>query len=423
MKKTRSSLRLTLALTAAVLGTQVYPFSEQISAASYDTSFIKQVSDRYDQLETKYHDLYEADRKKITGDYEAFYDMTHDNHRTLTTLLENDLDYLTELLDDDYKKLAEQYSGSTYRDALSSYKREINPNYSSGALWKYATASNENYSSSTHWDYDTQINENYTSSLMWNYNNEVNPNYSGSTMWEFTNEMNPNYSGAKMWELRNEANANYSGSTMSEYRLGSLTRKEAETKINQILTEGEQDLQSIRDSAVASLNKTHQETVQELTELRDSTIQKLIKQRTRSLEDIMAIRKKHFGGELEIKPLQISFDKIKVTIDGELQFFEQPPVNLAGNVLVPMRAIFERLGAVLTWNAQEQSVTATKGSTSIYLKLGSMNATINGVEKPLNVAAQLVNSHTMVPVRFVSEALGAEVSWDANTQTVIIETK
>lgn len=395
----------------------------QVYAASYDSSFVQAVESRYDQLETKYRDLYEADKKKANAAYDAFYDQIHDEQRILNDLVEKDLDELADLLDKDYRQLSEKYSGSSYRDALNAYKREINPNYTSGALWKYATAINENYTSSTHWHFATQINENYSSSLMWDYHNENNPNYSGSTMWGYANEMNPNYSGGKMWELHNESNINYSGSTMSDYRLGRISRAEAEERIDKVLTDGERDLQEIRDAAVAALEKKQKDTVQQLTALRDTTVEKLLRQRASSLEDIMSLRKRHFGDELELKPLTISFDKIKVIIDGELQKFEQPPVNKDGTILVPMRAIFERLGAVISWNDTEHSVTATKGSVTIYLRIDSTEPTVNGITKPLEVPAQLINSNTMVPVRFISESLGAEVSWDQASQTVYIKTK
>ncbi|SEG67141.1 copper amine oxidase N-terminal domain-containing protein [Paenibacillus sp. UNC499MF] len=111
---------------------------------------------------------------------------------------------------------------------------------------------------------------------------------------------------------------------------------------------------------------------------------------------------------------------IQVTINGQTQRFEQPPVIVEGNTLVPLRAIFEKLGANITWNEQEQSVTAVKGGSAIYLKIGSKSAAVNGESKILEVPAQLVNEHTMVPVRFISEALGADVKWEPSSQTVII---
>lgn len=419
-KRLITSAMLACALTLAFVPTwQV----QQAYAAKADDSFIAEIERRYDELESKYRNLYEEDKKKFTDAYDAFYKQIHDEQETFDRLVEDDLDALADLLERDHASLSDQYTGRTYNDPLNTYKRQSSPNYSSGAMWKYATAANENYSSSTHWRFHTQINENYSSSLMWHYHNELNPNYSSSTMWNYSNQMNPNYSSSAMWKLHNESNPSYGGSTMWKYRTGQLTRTQAEQQMNEVLTEGEKRLQEIRAESVASLEKTQQDTQRKLTELRDETVRKVLEQRARSLDEIMSIRERHFGGRLEIKPLVISFDKIKVMIDGELQRFEQPPVNKDGSVLVPMRAIFEKLGAKITWNDTERSVTATKGDVTIYLQIGSTEPTVNGVAKPLEVPAQLVNSYTMVPVRFISESLGAEVDWDQASQTVYIKTK
>ncbi len=75
---------------------------------------------------------------------------------------------------------------------------------------------------------------------------------------------------------------------------------------------------------------------------------------------------------------------------------------------------------VINWDAEKQTVTAAKDTVTIIVKIGSQQATINGAGKTLDVLAQIIKNRTMVPVRFISESLGAEVNWDANTQTVTI---
>jgi len=67
-------------------------------------------------------------------------------------------------------------------------------------------------------------------------------------------------------------------------------------------------------------------------------------------------------------------------------------------------------------------VLAVKESTSISLKLGSATATVNGAPQNLSRPAQAINGTTLVPLRFVSEALGAQVRWNDESQTVIIDT-
>lgn len=111
---------------------------------------------------------------------------------------------------------------------------------------------------------------------------------------------------------------------------------------------------------------------------------------------------------------------IQVFIEGEKQVYKQPPVNSKGNVLVPLRGIFESLGATVEWDSATQTVTATRGGRTVVLTIGSTTAYVNGVPVTLSVKPQLINGSTMVPVRFVSEAFGGEVEWNGETGSVIV---
>ena len=113
-------------------------------------------------------------------------------------------------------------------------------------------------------------------------------------------------------------------------------------------------------------------------------------------------------------------NNIQVYIGGEKQSYEQPPVNSNGNVLVPLRAIFESLGATVEWDSSTQTVTATKEGRTVVLTIGSKTAYINGAAVTLSAEPQLVNGYTMVPVRFVSEAFGGEVEWNGEASSVVV---
>lgn len=114
---------------------------------------------------------------------------------------------------------------------------------------------------------------------------------------------------------------------------------------------------------------------------------------------------------------------VKVTIDGNLQTFsQQDAVMINGSTMVPMRAIFETLGATISWNQTTKAVTAIKGTTKIVLAIGQKTATVNGNNVKLSKEAVIVNGSTLVPLRFVSESLGANVSWDPKAYTAIITT-
>lgn len=111
---------------------------------------------------------------------------------------------------------------------------------------------------------------------------------------------------------------------------------------------------------------------------------------------------------------------IKVMLGGSYLDFDQPPVMRNDRTLVPLRRIFEALGAKVDWNDETQTVTATRGATQIRLTIGSNQMYVNGTAKLIDVPAMLISDRTMVPTRAVSEALGCTVDWDNDTQTVII---
>lgn len=112
--------------------------------------------------------------------------------------------------------------------------------------------------------------------------------------------------------------------------------------------------------------------------------------------------------------------QIQVYLDGQLMTFDQPPVIIEGRTMVPMAAIFQGLGATVTWDAASQMVTARKGDTTIKLIIGMPSAQVNGHETALSPAPQIINGRTLVPLYFVAQALGAQVQWDAATRTITI---
>lgn len=82
---------------------------------------------------------------------------------------------------------------------------------------------------------------------------------------------------------------------------------------------------------------------------------------------------------------------IRVLINGQLLTFDVPPALVDGRTLVPLRVIFEALGATVKWDDATQTVTAARGDTTIELTIGSPVARVNGVEKQLDVPAMLVD--------------------------------
>ncbi|MGH2348843.1 MAG: copper amine oxidase N-terminal domain-containing protein [bacterium] len=113
---------------------------------------------------------------------------------------------------------------------------------------------------------------------------------------------------------------------------------------------------------------------------------------------------------------------VRVFVDGEQVQFDQPPIVVGSRVLVPLRGIFEKMGAFVEWNAATRTVRAVRGTTVVELAIGSTVARVNGNPITLDVPAQIVGGRTLVPLRFISESLGAGVQYDAASRSVIITT-
>lgn len=118
-----------------------------------------------------------------------------------------------------------------------------------------------------------------------------------------------------------------------------------------------------------------------------------------------------------------SSDTIRVFLQGKRINFDVEPKIVSGRTIVPLRAIFEALGAEVNWNDRTKTVIAMHGSNVINIKIGSKKAYINYEAIELDVPAVIYDGRTLVPVRFISESFGYEVEWDASTRTVRINSK
>jgi hypothetical protein len=114
---------------------------------------------------------------------------------------------------------------------------------------------------------------------------------------------------------------------------------------------------------------------------------------------------------------------IKVTIDDDLiRFPDTQPMMVASTILVPMRGVFENMGASLTWDKPTQTVTAQRGEHHVKLVMGKNTAEVDGAAVPLNQPAIVVQGRTMVPLRFLGQSLGVKVDWLPADRTVAIKT-
>ncbi len=112
---------------------------------------------------------------------------------------------------------------------------------------------------------------------------------------------------------------------------------------------------------------------------------------------------------------------IKVFLDNEKIEFDQPPIIVDDRTLVPLRAIFEAMGATVDWDEHTKTVTSTKGQTTISMTIEKQEMYKNGELITLDVVPQLVGGRTLVPVRAVAEGFNCKVDWDEENQTVMIK--
>lgn len=124
-------------------------------------------------------------------------------------------------------------------------------------------------------------------------------------------------------------------------------------------------------------------------------------------------------------PIQASAEANEVTvyIDGETIDFDVEPQIINGRTMVPMRKIFEYLGADVKWYDYNRSISATCGYMYIWMQIDNSEMKIDDNVIPLDVAPIIDNGRTLVPLRAVAEAFFANVDWIGETQTVEITTK
>lgn len=109
--------------------------------------------------------------------------------------------------------------------------------------------------------------------------------------------------------------------------------------------------------------------------------------------------------------------------DAEVGFPDAQPYIKNDRTLVPVRFVSEQLGAQVSWDEKSKQVTIEKDGKKIILRIGSKEVLINGNKVALDVPAEIKNERTMVPLRFISEAFGANVDWNGKEKVVTIETK
>lgn len=128
----------------------------------------------------------------------------------------------------------------------------------------------------------------------------------------------------------------------------------------------------------------------------------------------------HYMVYPEKKLILLFIGKTQAEINGKPYTLDAPPMIVKSTTMVPLRFVGEAIGASLDWNAPEQRITFILYGRTIKLWVGKTSAMVNDEQVSLAVAPMIVNGRTLVPVRFVSENLGSKVDWDGKLQRITI---
>lgn len=104
----------------------------------------------------------------------------------------------------------------------------------------------------------------------------------------------------------------------------------------------------------------------------------------------------------------------------DFEAYGQAPVIVNSRTMVPLRAIFETMGAQVDWNEETRTVTAVRGDVTVSLAIDSDQLYVNGTAVTIDTPAQIINNRTMVPVRAIAESFNCEVDWNEDARRVYI---
>lgn len=121
--------------------------------------------------------------------------------------------------------------------------------------------------------------------------------------------------------------------------------------------------------------------------------------------------------------IMLKIDNNTMTVgENEVQL-DTAPVIINGRTLIPVRGMSEAMGADVDWDNTDKTVTITKENVAIKLTIDSTTAYLNNEEKTLDTAPVILNGRTMLPARFIAESFGYDVTWDNDNKTILVTYK
>ncbi len=122
----------------------------------------------------------------------------------------------------------------------------------------------------------------------------------------------------------------------------------------------------------------------------------------------------------QVRRISMKVGSPQMFVNGKIVPLDAPPIIVNSRTLVPLRAIAEALGADVNWDPEYKQVTVRLNGTTILLTIGSPIALVNDSLTYIDTTPIISNGRTMVPLRFIAETLNAEVSWNPDSKTIDI---
>lgn len=386
-------------------------------ATAADADFIARMTGQYDAFEQKHRETYNRylqEERKLYDTYHAQMTAVYDK---LLRLAQEDLNNMTSVLENDIRKLKQSYDDNI--DAFRAYERAADKDSAGEPMDLYEDAMDPNQAGSPMDLFEDSLNPDSAGEATDLYDDELDPNSAGSALDLYEDDVNPISAGGVMDVFEDVSSVHSAGSVMDRYEDGDLSLAEAEKLMAEALAKAEADMGKRIEETKKAVQARKNESLRDIRDAWLNAKNSILQQREKAIAEASSAREKLTGTGIQFEPL-VPDDWITVVVDGDFMIFEQPPAVVSGNTLVPMRAIFEKLGATVVWKAADRSIAAKKGETSIWLQLDNANAKIGGSAAKLDAAPRTMNGSTMVPLRFVSEALGAKVDWDETLKTIAI---
>ena len=132
----------------------------------------------------------------------------------------------------------------------------------------------------------------------------------------------------------------------------------------------------------------------------------------------------HLGAlisQLNSNPNTIALPANSILLSGQEVKFDAPPIIVNGRVLIPVRSVTTALGATVTWDDSDQKVIISRNGVVLEFELGDDSMKVNDETVPLDVPAQIINGRMVVPLRVLVERLGLNVEWDDTSKIVDIQ--